>query len=103
MSGTNGGVAVDTTAGPGIASTAQRQTGAGAVTIAAGARSVTLMVYAGAPTVAIGTGPAVAFPAGTTATWAVDHGQNDGEQLQDAFTFTGAAADDFAVLSTRES
>lgn len=90
-------------ANPVIDSTAQRQTGAGTVTIPAGARSVTLMVFAGAPTVSIGGDPAVAFPAGSTATWGVDRGGQAGETLADAFVFTGAAGSDFAVLTTREA
>lgn len=89
-------------ANPQIDSTAQRQTGAGTVTIATGARSVTFMVFTGAPTVAIGGGTPVALPAGSSATWSVDHGGDAGEQLQDAFVFTGVAGSDFAVLSTRE-
>ncbi|MEU7323420.1 hypothetical protein ABZ682_23140 [Streptomyces griseoviridis] len=90
------------TANPQIDSTIQRQTGAGNVTIAAGARSVTVNVYAGAPTVAIGGGTAVALPAGTSLTWAVDRGGDDGETLRGAFVFTGAAGHDFIVTSTRE-
>lgn len=87
---------------PQIDSKAQRQTGAGALTITAGARSVTLLVFAGAPTVAIGGDPAVAFPAGSTGTWSVDQGGKAGEKLADAFVFTGVAGSDFLVLSTRE-
>lgn len=87
---------------PLIDSTIQRQTGVGTVTIAAGARSVTLLVYVGAPTVAIGGGTAVAVPQGTTLTWSVDNGGDTGEQLQDAFVFTGIAGQDFLVTSTRE-
>lgn len=90
-------------ANPQIDSTAQRQTGAGTVTIAAGARSVTFLVFAGAPTVAIGGGAAVTFPAGSTATWSVDRGGQAGEALADEFVFTGIAGSDFAVLSTREA
>ncbi|MFH8577121.1 hypothetical protein [Streptomyces zaomyceticus] len=89
-------------ANPVIDSTVQRQTGAGPVTIAAGARSVTVNVYAGAPTLAIGGGTAVALPAGTSLTWSVDRGGDTGETLQDAFVFTGAAGHDFIVTSTRE-
>lgn len=88
---------------PEIASTAHRQTGAGAVTIPAGARSVTLMVLAGAPTVEIGGAAAVAFPAGTSGTWSVDRGGDAGEQLADEFVFTGAEQDDFIVLTTGEA
>ncbi|BBA98358.1 hypothetical protein RVR_4509 [Actinacidiphila reveromycinica] len=87
---------------PLIGSTAQRQTGAGAVTIAAGARSVTLVVYAGAPTVAIGGGTAVTLAAGTSLSWGVDRGGPGGEQLQDQFVFTGVAGSDFVISSTRE-
>ncbi|WP_411092320.1 hypothetical protein [Streptomyces sp. 049-1] len=89
-------------ANPQIDSTIQRQTGAGTVTIAAGARSVTLVVYAGAPTVAIGGGTAVTLAAGTSLTWSVDRGGDAGEQLQDAFVFTGVAGADFLVTTTRE-
>lgn len=89
-------------ANPQIDSTAQRQTGAGTVTIAAGARSVTLMVFAGTASLAIGGGAATVFPAGASATWSVDRGGEAGEQLADEFAFTGIAGSDFAVLSTRE-
>ncbi|MFC8882985.1 hypothetical protein ACFT54_10215 [Streptomyces cinereoruber] len=89
-------------ANPQIDSTVQRQTGAGTVTIAAGARSVTLVVYAGSPIVAIGGGTAVTLAAGTSLTWGVDRGGDAGEQLQDAFVFTGVAGSDFLVTSTRE-
>ncbi|MDI9829688.1 hypothetical protein [Streptomyces sp. KAU_LT] len=89
-------------ANPQIDSTIQRQTGAGNVTIAAGARSVTLVVYAGSPTLAIGGGAAVTVAAGTSLTWGVDRGGDAGESLQDAFVFTGVAGSDFLVTSTRE-
>ncbi|KQW11420.1 hypothetical protein [Streptomyces sp. Root369] len=91
-----------TSPNPQIDSTAQRQTGAGALTITAGARSVTFLVFAGSPTVAIGGGTATAFPAGSSGTWSVDQGGKNGEKLQDAFVFTGVAGSDFLVLSTRE-
>ncbi|MEZ0073618.1 hypothetical protein [Planotetraspora sp. GP83] len=87
---------------PQIHSTAQRQTGAGTVTIPAGARSVTFIVFTGAPTVSIAGGAAVPFPAGSTATWSVDRGGDAGEGLADAFAFTGVAGSDFVVLTTRE-
>lgn len=89
-------------ANPQIGSTIQRQTGAGNVAISAGARSVTLVVYAGSPTVAIGAAAAVTVAAGTSLTWSVDHGGEAGEQLLDAFTFTGVAGSDFLVTTTRE-
>ncbi|MEC3995157.1 hypothetical protein VSR01_17105 [Actinacidiphila sp. DG2A-62] len=89
-------------AAPLIDSTLQRQSGAGTVTIPAGARSVTLVVYAGSPTVAIGGGAAVAVAAGTSLSWGVDTGGKAGESLQDAFVFTGVAGADFLVSSTRE-
>ncbi|MGY3199711.1 hypothetical protein [Streptomyces sp. TE5632] len=89
-------------ANPVIDSTIQRQTGAGTVTIAAGARSVTLVVYAGSPTVAIGGGAAVTLAPGTSLTWSVDRGGDAGETLQDEFVFTGVAGSDFLVSSTRE-
>ncbi|MFF2940177.1 hypothetical protein ACFVSQ_10075 [Streptomyces niveus] len=89
-------------ANPLIDSTLQRQTGAGNVTIAAGARSVTLVVYAGSPTLAIGGAAPVTVTAGTSLTWGVDRGGDNGEQLQDAFVFAGVAGSDFLVSSTRE-
>ncbi|MCC9686866.1 hypothetical protein [Streptomyces sp. MNU103] len=89
-------------ANPEIDGTIQRQTGAGTVTIAAGARSVTLVVYTGNPTVAIGGGAAVTVGPGTSLTWGVDRGGAAGETLQDAYVFTGAAGSDFLVTSTRE-
>lgn len=91
-----------TAANPLIDSTVQRQAGAGIVTIPAGARSVTVVVFTGSPTVAIGGGTAVALPAGTALTWSVDQGGDTGESLQDAFVFTGIAGQDFIVTSTRE-
>ncbi|MEV5047351.1 hypothetical protein AB0N20_22615 [Streptomyces griseoincarnatus] len=100
MSGTNGSVSPAPTVA-GVASAAQRQTDAGAVTVAAGARSVTLMVYAGEPTADIGGAGPVGFPAGSTATWSVDQGGDPGETLDEEFVFTGAAGDDFTVLTTR--
>ncbi|PWI06528.1 hypothetical protein DIZ27_32830 [Streptomyces sp. NWU339] len=87
---------------PLIDSTIQRQTGTGTVTIEAGARSVTLVVYAGEPTVTIGDGPAVPLAPGTSLTWSVDRGGPTGEQLQDAFVFTGVTGSDFLVTSTCE-
>lgn len=87
---------------PVIDATLQRQTGAGTVTIPAGARSVTLVVYTGSPTVEIGGAPAVTVGPGTSLTWGVERGGEVGESLQDAFTFTGAAGADFLVSSTRE-
>lgn len=89
-------------ANPQIDSTIQRQTGAGTVTIAAGARSVTLNVYTGSPTVALSGAAAVTVPAGSSLTWSVDRGGKAGETLQDSFVFTGVAGTDFIVLSTRE-
>lgn len=88
---------------PGIDGTVQRQTGAGTVTIAAGARSVTLVVYTGTPTVAIGGGAAVTVAPGTSLTWGVDRGGPAGEALQDAYVITGVAGADFLVTSTREA
>ncbi|MFF3665465.1 hypothetical protein [Microtetraspora malaysiensis] len=88
---------------PEVDATIQRQTGAGAVAITAGARSVTIVVYTGAPTVAIGGGAAVPILPGTSLSWGVDRGGNVGEALADAFTFTGAAGDDFLVTTTRQA
>jgi hypothetical protein len=89
-------------ANPALDGTLQRQTGAGTVTVAAGARSVTLVVYAGSATVAIGGGVPVPVAAGTSLTWGVDRGGPAGERLQDEFVFTGVAGSDFLVSSTRE-
>ncbi|MET8609816.1 hypothetical protein [Streptomyces misionensis] len=91
-----------TAPGPQLESTIQRQTGAGAVTIPAGARSVTVVVYAGSPTVALGGGAAVTLNAGTSLTWSVDQGAAGGESLADSFVFTGVAGGDLLVSSTRE-
>ncbi|MFC8332727.1 hypothetical protein [Streptomyces olivaceus] len=90
-------------ANPEITSTVQRQTDAGTVTIAAGARSVTVLVYAGEPTVAIGSGTAVALLPGSSLSWGVNRGGNLGEALQDEFVVTAAAGDDLIVTSTREA
>jgi hypothetical protein len=89
-------------ANPVLDGTIQRQTAAGAITIPAGARSITLVVFSGNPTVAIGGGTAVAVPAGTSLTWGVDRGGDAGESLQDAYVFTWVAGSDFLVTSTRE-
>ncbi|MFI0827290.1 hypothetical protein ACH4Q7_22860 [Streptomyces roseolus] len=89
-------------ANPEVASTLQRQTGTGAVTIPAGARSVTLVVYTGAPTATVGAAAPVTLNAGTSLTWSVDRGGDAGEQLRDAFVFTGVAGSDFLVSTTRE-
>jgi hypothetical protein len=103
MAGTHGGVGSSSRpANPQIGSTLQRQTGTGTVTVAAGARSVTLVVYAGSPTVAIGSAAAVTLEPGTSLTWSVDRGGETGEQLLDAFAFTGVAGSDFLVSSTQE-
>jgi hypothetical protein len=88
---------------PQLGSTLQRQTGAGTVTIPAGARSITLVVYAGSPTVTIGAGAAVTVNLGTSLTWSVDQGGAGGERLRDVFTFTGTAGADFLVTTTREA
>ncbi|MER6557884.1 hypothetical protein ABT300_08975 [Streptomyces sp. NPDC001027] len=90
------------TANPVIDSTIQRQAGAGNVTIPVGARSVTVVVYAGNPTLAIGGGTAATLDPGTSLTWGVDRGGKVGESLQDAFVFTGVAGSNFLVTSTRE-
>lgn len=88
---------------PQITPSVQRQTGAGGVTVPAGARSVTVLVYAEPVTVAIGGGSAVPVPAGTSLTWSVDHGGAGGETLADGFEVAGAAGADFIVTSTREA
>ncbi|MCF3960615.1 hypothetical protein [Streptomyces fuscigenes] len=88
---------------PEIASTVQRQTGAGTLTIPAGARSVTVAVYAGEPTLTIGAGTPVALLPGTSLSWGVHRGGDLAETLADAFTFTAADGDDLIVSSTREA
>jgi hypothetical protein len=100
--GTVGNCAAETVPNPLIDSTIQRQTGAGTVTIAAGARSVTVTVISGAPTVAIGGGAAVTLATGGSWSWGVDRGGEGGESLQDEFVFTGVAGSDFIVHTTRE-
>lgn len=79
-------------------STVERLTGIGAVIIAAGASSVTVMVISGVPTVQIGAGPAIPLSENMSLSWSVDSGNED---LLDAFTFTGLAGDDIVVTSTR--
>ncbi|MGV2914547.1 hypothetical protein [Streptomyces alfalfae] len=91
------------TVNPVLDGTIQRQTGAGTVTIPAGARSVTLVVVAGTAAVAIGGGAPVTVPAGTSLTWGVDRGGETGESLQDAYAITGVAGSDVLVTSTREA
>lgn len=78
--------------------TVQRQTGAGTVTIATGARSVTLIVLTGPVTVNLGQGVQT-IPTGVTLTWSVD---GPGEALAEALAFTGVAGSDFIVTSTRQ-
>jgi hypothetical protein len=89
-------------ANPQLDGTLQRQTGAGTVTVPAGARSLTLVVITGTASVVIGGGAAVTVPQGTSLTWGVDRGGDTGESLQDAYAFTGVAGSDFLVSSTRE-
>lgn len=79
-------------------STVQRQTGAGTITIPAGARSVSVNVLVGPVTVNLGQG-VTTLPTGTVFTWAVD---GPGETLNDAFAFTGVAGSDVIVTSTRQ-
>jgi hypothetical protein len=83
-----------------------RRTGAGTDTIAAGAKSVTVVVIAGAPTVnigpGIGDGP-VSLVAGLTLTWSGSgDGRASGDFLVDQFVFTSLAGDDLIVITTRE-
>ncbi|MGA5202803.1 hypothetical protein [Streptomyces variegatus] len=87
---------------PVIDGTLQRQTGAGTITVPAGARSVTLVVVTGTASVAIGGGAPVTVPQGTSLTWGVDRGGDTGESLQDAYAFTGVAGSDLLITSTRE-
>ncbi|WP_328427913.1 hypothetical protein [Streptomyces sp. NBC_00443] len=91
-----------TPANPVLDGTLQRQTGAGTVTVPAGARSVTLVVVTGTAAVAIGGGSPVTVPAGTSLSWGVDRGGDAGESLQDAYAFTGVAGSDLLITSTRE-
>lgn len=87
---------------PLIDSTFARQTGVGTQTIAAGARSVTVTVVSGTPTLSISGAGAINLVAGLTQTWSVDNGGLAGESLQDSFVFAGIAGSDFFVSSTRE-
>lgn len=86
-----------TTAAQTAASTIQRQTGAGAIAIPAGAKSVTFISLAGAPTIQVGAGTPVAVPAGATLTWSVD---DRNQTLTDTFTGTGIGGDDFIIITT---
>lgn len=89
-------------ANPVINSTLVRQTGVGVQTIVVGARSITVTVLAGNPTVSIGGGPAVVLVPGLSMTWDIDYGGKNGETLAQAFTFTGNASSDFYVHTIRE-
>ena len=89
-------------ANPVINSTLVRQTGVGVQTIVVGARSITVTVLAGNPTVSIGGGPAVTLVPGLSMTWDIDYGGKNGETLAQAFTFTGNATSDFYVHTIRE-
>lgn len=81
-----------------LTSTIERVTGAGTVTIAANARSITVSVSAGNPTVQIGSDPAVALIPNLSLTWGTDSREED---LADVFTFTGLTGDDFFVTTSR--
>lgn len=97
MGGGGGGGAQCATA---LTSTLVRHTGTGSEAILAGARSVTLTVIAGDVNVSIGGGPSVTVPAGWTQTWS---GDNCGDNLSQAFSFTGVSAmSDFTVASVRQ-
>lgn len=76
----------------------QRLTGTGTLTVASGARSVSVSVLTGPVTVNLGQG-VTTLPTGYSATWAVD---GPGETVADTFTFTGAAGSDFIVNTTRQ-
>lgn len=79
-------------------STIQRQVGAGTVTVASGARSLSIVVLSGQPTVSIGAGAAVALATGISLNWGAS---SDKEVLTDAFSFTCAAGDDLIVTTIR--
>lgn len=84
-----------------IDSTVQRQTNAGSIVIAAGARAVSLAVLSTATagvTINLGQG-VTTIPPGVSLSWGVDDRE---EQLLDSFTFTGVAGSDFIVTSTRQ-
>ena len=87
---------------PQIRSTYQRLTAAGNITIPAGARSISVAVNTGSPTLTIGANPAVALFAGLAQSWQVDQGGLAGENLADQFVFTWVAGADFTVSTTRE-
>lgn len=78
-------------------STIDRLTGVGSIAVLAGAKSVTVIVYGGNPTVTIDADPAVTLVPGMSLTWAVD---DRTESLLNAFTFTGTASSDMIVFTT---
>lgn len=81
-----------------IDSSLNRQTGAGAIVIPAGARSITVVVVLGNPTVTIDADPAIILVPGLTLTWGVD---DRDETLLNSHTFTGVVGSDFYVTTTR--
>lgn len=87
---------------PAIKSTIVEQVGAGIQTILAGARSITVQVITGSPTLRIGVNPIVTLKAGMTLSWGVDMGGPIGETLLEDFVFTGIVGSDFYLTTTRE-
>ena len=81
-----------------VDSTIERLIGVGTITIAAGARSVDVIVKAGSPTVQIGAGAAVTLEQNFAHVWSADGKK---ETLSDSFVFTGVAGSDFWVSTTR--
>lgn len=83
-----------------VESTIQRLTGAGSINVPAGARSVSVTVVSGNPTVQISGGAIVTLVPGYSPTWSVVEAE---ETLSDSFNFVGVAGSDFYVLTTREA
>lgn len=78
-------------------STVDRLVGVGSIAVSSGGKSVTVIVYAGNPTVTIDADPAVTLVPGMSLTWAVD---DRTESLLNAFTFTGTSTSDMTVFTT---
>lgn len=74
----------------------QRQTGAGAIAIAAGARSVSITVLAGTTSAVINGDAAVVLPAGMNLSWGVD---DCSQTLADSFTFTNSGGGDDIIAN----
>lgn len=81
-----------------LSSTIDRVIGVDVLTISPNARSVTVAVNAGNPTVQVGSNTAVSLVPGLSFTWGTDDRDED---LADEFVFTGIAGSDFFVTTSR--